>query len=146
MLQFFMWKWRKMGCSGIYEPLEGEPGVAQAFGRRCSFLREEFKHGEQEVCKGLSLFEGPLILIQQHLQQTPWLQLGDVLQVTCTENTFRPCTIHSLHSPAHNMDYPVKHTYMTDGATVLTKINDKTLTCYHFYNIPNKTDNDGHAA
>lgn len=64
-------------------PLEGEPGVAQAVCGCGSFLRDQLQHGQEEVSEALGLFVGPLVLLHQHLQQTPRLQLSDVFQITC---------------------------------------------------------------
>lgn len=64
-------------------PLEGEPGVAQAFCSRGSLLWDQLQHGKQEVCEALRLFAGTLVLVYQHLQETPRLQLGDVFQIPC---------------------------------------------------------------
>lgn len=68
-------------CNGWGPPLEGEPGVAQALGRRGSFLWDQLQHGDQEVGEALGFFSGPLVLVYQHLQQAPGLQLGDVFKV-----------------------------------------------------------------
>lgn len=81
---------RSGSCLG--EPLEGEPAVAQAFGGCGSFLRDELQHGQKKVCEALGLLPRPLVLVLQDLQQTPRLQLGDVLQVTCVDHTVRDGT------------------------------------------------------
>lgn len=64
-------------------PLEGEPGVAQALRGRGPLLGHQLQHWKQEVGEALGLLPRPLVLVDQHLQQAPGLQLGDVLQVTC---------------------------------------------------------------
>lgn len=73
---------RKERCKCRSCPLEGEPRVAQALSCSGSLLRDQLQHGEQEVCEALCLFPGPLVLVDQYLQQTPRLQLCDVFQVT----------------------------------------------------------------
>lgn len=84
ILFFFFFHGREEGWRGSngQGPLEGEPGVAQALGSSCSFLRDELQHGKKKVCEGLCFLPRPFILILQNLQQTPRLQLGDVLQIT----------------------------------------------------------------
>lgn len=74
------------GCSGWMTPLEGDPGVAQTLSRRGPLLSDELQHGEQEVSEALGLLPGPLVLVHQHLQQAPGLQLGDVFQVSYTDD------------------------------------------------------------
>lgn len=73
----------KKGAMPGGSPLEGEPGVAQTFRSRGSLFRDQLQHGKQEVCEALCFFTGPLVLVDQHLQQTPRLQLGDVFQIPC---------------------------------------------------------------
>lgn len=69
-------------------PLEGEPGVAQALCSCGSFLGDQLQHGKQKVGEALSFFTGPLVFINQHLQQAPRLQLGDVFQITSLGEVF----------------------------------------------------------
>lgn len=57
--------------------------MAQALCGRGSLLRDQLQHGNQEVGEALGFFSGPLVLVNQHLQQAPRLQLGDVFQITC---------------------------------------------------------------
>lgn len=85
-----VWREWEERCSDWRSPLGGEPGVAQAFCSRGSLFRNQLQHGKQEVCEALRFFAGPLILVDQHLQETPRLQLGDVFQITCR----RPQTDH----------------------------------------------------
>lgn len=65
--------------------LRGDPGVSETLGSRGSFLRQQLQHGEQEGAEVGSFLPGPLILIQEDLQQTPRLQLGDASQLPCQE-------------------------------------------------------------
>lgn len=65
-------------CNGWRVPLEGKPGVAQALCSRGSLLWDQLQHGNQEVSEALGFFPGPLVLVDQDLQQAPRLQLGDV--------------------------------------------------------------------
>lgn len=58
--------------------LGGDPGVFQALGGCGSFLRQQLQHGQQEGAELGGFLPRPLVLIQQDLQQTPRLQLGDV--------------------------------------------------------------------
>lgn len=76
-------------CGNWRSPLEGEPGVAQALGGRGSLLGDQLQHGQQEVGEAIGLLPRPLVLVHQHLQQAPGLQLGDVFQVTCSGATQR---------------------------------------------------------
>lgn len=69
-------------CMGRRCPLEGEPRVAQAVCCSGSLLGDQLQHGKQEVGEAVGLFARPLVLVDQHLQQTPRLQLCDVFQVT----------------------------------------------------------------
>lgn len=62
--------------------------MAQAVGCRGPLLGHQLQHGKQEVGEALGLLPRPLVLVDQHLQQAPGLQLGDVFQVTCR----RPCS------------------------------------------------------
>lgn len=57
----------------------------QALGGCGSFLRQQLQHGQQEGAELGGLLPRPLVLIQQDLQQTPRLQLGDVSQLPCEE-------------------------------------------------------------
>lgn len=59
--------------------------MSETLGSRGSSLRQQLQHGEQEGAELGSLLLGPLILIQQDLQQTPRLQLGDASQLPCQE-------------------------------------------------------------
>ncbi len=61
------------GCNDWRSPLEGEPWVAQALCCRGSLLWNQLQHGDQEVGEALSFFTGPLVLVDQHLQQAPRL-------------------------------------------------------------------------
>lgn len=70
-------------CNGWRSPLEGKPGVAQALCGRGSLLWDQLQHREQEVGEALGFLAGPLVLVDQHLQQAPRLQLGDVFQIAC---------------------------------------------------------------
>lgn len=81
------WEWEGR-CNGWRSPLEGEPGVAQALCGRGSLLRDQLQHGKQEVGEALGFFAGPLVLVDQHLQQAPRLQLGDVLQIASLGEVF----------------------------------------------------------
>lgn len=56
--------------------------MAQALCGRGSLLWDQLQHGKQEVSEALGFFTGPLVLVNQHLQQAPRLQLGDVFQIT----------------------------------------------------------------
>lgn len=75
-------------CNGWRSPLEGEPGVTQALRGCGSLLWDQLQHGKQEVSKALGFFTGPLVLVNQHLQQAPRLQLGDVFQITSLGEVF----------------------------------------------------------
>lgn len=59
-----------------------EPGVLQALRRRGSPVGLQLQHGQQEVAELGGLVQGPLVLLQQHLEQTPRLQVGNVSQLT----------------------------------------------------------------
>lgn len=69
---------REGRCNGWRSPLESKPGVAQALCGCGSLLWDQLQHGNQEVGEALCFFTGPLVLVNQHLQQAPRLQLGDV--------------------------------------------------------------------
>lgn len=94
---------RKGGrCNERRSPLEGEPRVAQALCRRGSFLWDQLQHGNKEVGEALSFFAGPLVLVNQHLQQAPRLQLGDVFQITWRWSDRQSCVrelqLHPVNS------------------------------------------------
>lgn len=57
------------------------PGVFEALCSGGSFLRHYLQHGLQERAELDGFFPGPLVLIQQDLDQTPRLQLRNVPQV-----------------------------------------------------------------
>lgn len=57
--------------------------MLQAFCRSSSFLWYKFQHGEEEVAELSRLLQRPLVLLQQHLEQSPRLQVTDVPQLTC---------------------------------------------------------------
>lgn len=59
-----------------------EPGVLQALRRRGSPVGLQLQHGQQEVAELGGLVQGPLVLLQQHLEQAPRLQVGNVSQLT----------------------------------------------------------------
>lgn len=59
-----------------------QPGVLQALRRRRSAVRLHFQHGKQEVTELRRLVQRPLVLLQQDLEQTPRLEVGDVTQLT----------------------------------------------------------------
>lgn len=59
-----------------------EPGVLQALRRRGSPVGLQLQHGQQEVAELGGLVQGPLVLLQQHLEQTPRFQVGNVSQLT----------------------------------------------------------------
>lgn len=99
-------------CNGWRSPLEGEPGVAQALGGRGSLLGDQLQHGEQEVGEALGLLTQPLVLVHQHLQEAPGLQLGDVFQVTCSGATQR-------HVKSRQEDTPQKFSGGIVGKTPL---------------------------
>lgn len=60
--------------------------MAQALCGRGSLLWDQLQHGDQEVGEAFGFFAGPLVLVYQHLKQTPGLQLGNVLQITCRQS------------------------------------------------------------
>lgn len=63
--------------------------MKQALGGGSSLLRDQLQHGKQEVSEALGFFSGPLVLVDQHLQQAPRLQLGDVFQIACRRTAQR---------------------------------------------------------
>lgn len=69
-------------CSSAVAPLGGDPCVSEALCSRSSLLWYQVQHWEKEASKGSCLLFRPLILLHQHLQQTPRFQLGNVPQVT----------------------------------------------------------------
>lgn len=87
----------KGGAMAGFSPLEGEPGVAQALRGRGSLLGDQLQHGDQEVGEALGFLAGPLVLVHQHLQQAPRLQLGDVFQITCAQSDTPPAP-HQSHA------------------------------------------------
>lgn len=94
-------------CNDWRSPLEGEPGVAQALGGRGSLLGHQLQHGKQEVGKALCLLPRPLVLVDQHLQQAPGLQLGNVFQVTCSRPhsaASEPPRTHATGISTHSRD------------------------------------------
>lgn len=80
--------------------------MGEALGSRGPPLRHQVQHGQQEGAEVVRLLFGPLVLLNQHVEQTPRLQLGDVTQVTwdakwfllhITSHSFRTCKIMALH-------------------------------------------------
>lgn len=61
--------------------LRVQPGVPQALRRRGPPVRLQLQHGQQEVAELSRLVQRPLVLLQQHLEQAPRLQVGDVTQL-----------------------------------------------------------------
>lgn len=59
-----------------------QPRVLQALRCRRSPLRLQLQHGQQEITELSRLIQRPLVLLQQNLEQTPRLQVGDVTQLT----------------------------------------------------------------
>lgn len=76
--------------------------MAQALCSRGSFLWDQLQHGNKEVGEALGFFAGPLVLVNQHLQQAPRLQLGDVFQITCRRSDRQRCVrelqLHRVNS------------------------------------------------
>lgn len=62
--------------------LRAEPGVLQALGRRGPAVGLQLQHGQQKVAELGGLVQGPLVLLQQHLEKAPRLQVGDVSELT----------------------------------------------------------------
>lgn len=56
--------------------------MLQALRRRGPALGLQLQHGQQEVAELGSLIQGPLVLLQQHLENAPGLQVGDVPELT----------------------------------------------------------------
>lgn len=56
--------------------------MGEALGSCGPALRHQVQHGQQEAAEVVRLLFGPLVLLNQHVEQTPRLQLGDVTQVT----------------------------------------------------------------
>lgn len=67
----------------VEEQLGVDPGVAEAVPRRGPFLGHHFQHGQQEVGEVAGVFVRPSVLLHQHVEQRPRLQLGDVPQLAC---------------------------------------------------------------
>lgn len=64
-------------------PLGSEPRMGEALGCCCPPFRHQVQHGQKEAAERVGLLFGPLVLLYQHLKQTPRFQLGDVTQVAC---------------------------------------------------------------
>lgn len=63
------------------QTLGSEPWMGEALSRCGSPLRHQVKHGQQEAAERVGLLLGPLVLLNQDVEQSPRLQLGDVSQV-----------------------------------------------------------------
>jgi len=59
-----------------------QPLVLQRHGGCRPLLWVVFKHWQKEVSKGISVDRVPLILLNQNIEETPRLQLGDVTQLS----------------------------------------------------------------
>lgn len=108
--------WREWGgggrCNGWRSPLEGKPGVAQALCGRGSLLWDQLQHGEQEVGEALGFLTGPLVFVDQHLQQAPRLQLGDVFQIACGQPPSYRQTDRAASEPCTNTPQGCSHVWM----------------------------------
>lgn len=72
-----------MSSAAVAGGLGTQPRVAETLGGSGPLLRDELQHGQQEGGEARGLLLRPLVLLHQDLQETPGLQLGDVLQVAC---------------------------------------------------------------
>ena len=59
-----------------------QPLVLQRHGGCRPLLGVVFKHWQKEVSKGISVDRVPLVLLNQDIEETPRLQLGDVTQLS----------------------------------------------------------------
>lgn len=57
--------------------------MVEAFARRGPLLGHHLQHGQQEVREVAGVFLRPAVLLHQHVEQRPRLQLGDVPELTC---------------------------------------------------------------
>ena len=55
--------------------------MGEALGGTGPLLGDQVQHGQQEGAEGDGLLLGPLVLLHQHLEQPPGLQLGDVAEL-----------------------------------------------------------------
>lgn len=61
-----------------------DPGVFQTLCSCGSFLWQQLQHGREERAELDGFLSWPLVLIQEDLKHTPWLQLRDASQLSCT--------------------------------------------------------------
>lgn len=61
-----------------------QPGMLQALRRRCPYNRVVLEHWQQKVGELLGLYGIPIVLLHQHIEQTPRLQFGNVPQAACS--------------------------------------------------------------
>lgn len=65
------------------EQLGVDPRVAEAVACRGSLLGYHLQHGQQEMGEVAGVLVRPSVLFNQHVEQRPRLQLGDVSQLAC---------------------------------------------------------------
>lgn len=118
--------------------LRVDPGVVEAFAGRGPLLGHHLQHGKQEVGEVSGVFVRPAVLLHQHVEQRPRLQLGDVPQLACrgqegAESVTAQEKVKKFRELVHPND------------SVLTVVNDKTGDSDHvlfFYQSKEKKIND----
>jgi len=66
-----------------------QPRMLQALCRRSADDWIVLEHGQKKVGELLGLHRVPVVLLHQHVHQTPGLQLGDVPQASCNGKSSR---------------------------------------------------------
>ena len=61
--------------------------MGEALGGAGPLLGYQVQHGQQEGAEGDGLLLGPLVLLHQHLEQTPGFQLCDVAELSWTDGS-----------------------------------------------------------